>query len=296
MTTTVQTTDWGPLSEPIHTDVADTSRPWRDNAFICFWDPARDVVGTLHTSTSPNAEGRRARFSLQSGGTVIELVESLDPGTFSSESITFDAGASFSVNSDRVSAEITTAPLQTLADYTGDRSPMAFSLDKEKPLMHYQRGATVSGQITLDGRTIEIEGTGFRDRTWGYRDESASVNEYFGCMWVFPEFVITSMRLLGEDGKSQMLGFVLSDDARPVRSHSMTRDASGLFAASKIELEDGTVLDIRATDRRAGFWCPMGWEHTGPAMSAYDEFCAVRTADGQEGFGLIEQGILKRLY
>src|ERR1700683_1480846 len=128
MATTVQTTDWGPLSEPIHTDIPDTDRPWRDNAFVCFWDPNRDVVGTLHTSTSPNAEGRRARFSLQAGGTVVELVESLEPGSFSSESISFNAGASFSVNSPRVSAEMTTAPFQALADYTGDRSPMAFSL------------------------------------------------------------------------------------------------------------------------------------------------------------------------
>jgi hypothetical protein len=31
-------------------------------------------------------------------------------------------------------------------------------------------------------------------------------------------------------------------------------------------------------------------------MSAYDEFCSVRTTDGHEGFGLIEQGIVKQLF
>jgi hypothetical protein len=79
--TTVQSTEWGPLSEPIHNDVAG-ERPWRDNAFLCFWNPDGDVVGTLHTSTSPNAEGRRARFSIQAGGKTVEVAEELEPGTF----------------------------------------------------------------------------------------------------------------------------------------------------------------------------------------------------------------------
>ena len=107
--TTVQSTEWGPLSEPIHTDI-EGERPWRDNAFLAFWDPERDLVGTLHTSTSPNAEGRRARFSVQTGGKTIELIEDLEPGTFSSESISFEAGASFSIDTARVSGSLTTAP------------------------------------------------------------------------------------------------------------------------------------------------------------------------------------------
>jgi hypothetical protein len=40
----------------------------------------------------------------------------------------------------------------------------------------------------------------------------------------------------------------------------------------------------------------MGWERSGPTLSAYDEFCALRTADGAVGFGLVEQGIVKRLF
>jgi len=296
MTTALETTGWGPLSEPVHTDIPAADRPWRDNAFLSFWDPARGVCGTLHTSTSPNAEGRRARFSVQCGGTSVELMEPLEPGTFTSESITFDASAGFTVDSPRVQAEITMTPFRALADYTGDRAPKAFSLDQDRPLMHYQRAATVTGRITLDGHTTEIEGTGFRDRTWGFRDESASVSEYFGYMWVFPSVAITSMRLLGGDGSDATLGFFLTDEAAPVQKMSLTRDASGLFAASELILADGHTLNVRATGRPAGFWCPMGWERTGPVLSAYDEFCNLRTADGEEGFGLIEQGIVKRLF
>src|SRR5437867_832093 len=110
MATTVRQTDWGPLSEPIHNDVPDGAPPWRDNAFVSFWDPRQDVYGTLHVSTSPNAEGRRSRLSLQVDGRTVELVEDLEPGTFSSQSIAFEAGASFEVQSERITGTVTTTP------------------------------------------------------------------------------------------------------------------------------------------------------------------------------------------
>jgi hypothetical protein len=294
--TTAQATDWGPLSEPIHNDIPDGAPPWRDNAFVSFWDPARDLVGTLHTSTSPNAEGRRARFSVQIDGRTTEVVEELEPGTFTSDSITFSAGADFSISSPRVSGRISTSPLFPLADYTGDRSPEAFSLDKQQPLAHYQRAATVRGELEIDGRTVMIDGHGFRDRTWGYRDESSSVAEYFGYMFVFPSFAITAMKLRGAGTGEAVLGNILADEATVLTSVSMTRDASGLFAASELEFADGRQVAVRGVERKGGFWCPMGWERTGPTLSAFDEFVSLRTADGEDGFGLIEQGILKTVF
>jgi hypothetical protein len=294
--TTVQSTEWGPLSEPIHNDIPDGAPPWRDNAFVCFWDPARGLVGTLHTSTSPNAEGRRARFSLELGGKTIELSEDLEPGTFTSDSITFEAGASFSIATDRVSGTITTEPLFALADYTGDRSPEAFSLDKEQPLMHYQRAATATGELVVDGESIAVEGHGFRDRTWGYRDESSSVSEYFGCWFVFPSFAITAMKLRGASSDAMVLGNILTDHATILESVSLTRDASGLFAASSMKFADGRTLDVRIVERAAGFWCPMGWERSGPTLGAYDEFFSVRSSEGEQGFGMCEQGILKTVF
>jgi hypothetical protein len=293
---TAQSAEWGPLSEPIHTDIPDGARPWRDNAFVAFWDADRDVVGTLHTSTSPNAEGRRARFSVQTAGRTIELIEDLEPGSFSSESISFNAGSEFSIASDRVSGTLTMSPLFALADYTGDRSPEAFSLDKEQPLMHYQRAATATGELVVDGERIAIDGHAFRDRTWGYRDESASVAEYFGCWFVLPSLAISSMKLRGASSGEMVLGSVLEDEATVIASASLTRDASGLFAGTSIETVDGRRLELRIAERRAGFWCPMGIERTGPTLSAFDEFFTVATGDGAEGFGMCEQGVLKTVF
>lgn len=289
-------TDWGPLSQSIRPSVPEGALPWRDNAFLIFWDLRSDVCGTLHVSTSPNAEGRRARLSVQRGNAVVELVEPLEPGTFASDSITFDGGATFTVDSPGLSGEVTLTPRFALGDYTGDMAVEAFSLAEDDPIQHYQQAATATGHLEIAGERLEIDGHGFRDRTWGFRDESGSVDEYFGCMFVFDDFAITHMKLRGASGKTSTIGFRLGQVAEQLGELSLTRDASGLFAASTTELPGGDVLEVRATGRQAGFWCPMGWERSGPALSAYDEFLTLRTADGREGFGMVEQGVLKRLF
>jgi hypothetical protein len=163
--------------------------------------------------------------------------------------------------------------------------------------MHYQRAGIASGHLVVDGVNYAVSGNCFRDRTWGYRDESSSVAEYFGCWFIMPTFAITSMKLRGASGGEMVLGYVLEQDSTTIiESASLTRDASGLFAATSIETVDGRRLDVRIDERKAGFWCPMGWERTGPTLSAFDEFFSARSGDGEEGFGMVEQGILKTVY
>jgi len=290
--------DWGPLARPIHDGIPDDPRPWRDNAFLCFWDPARDLSGVMHVSTSPNAEGRRARVSAKLGTRVVEVVEPLDPGTWTSQSIAFDPASGFKIDSPQLSGELTTTPLYALANFAGDASPVVFGLDREHPLNHFQRGARVTGRLAVDGVEVEVDGQAFRDRTWGFRDESSSLEEYYGWMWVFDGFAIAAFRLLGSDGSDSTLGYVLGEEGveANVLSASMTRDASGLFAATTLGLDDGREIEVRNTGRHSSFWCPMGWERTGPVLSAYDEFVSLRTSDGVEGYGMIEQGIVRKLY
>jgi hypothetical protein len=255
------------------------------------------VYGTLHVSTSPNGEGRRARVSLQHEGRVTEIIEPLEPGTFTSESITFDGGSEFSFDVPGLSGAVTSTPHMSVADFSGDHEARAFTIVPDEPLIHYEQAATITGNVTVGDTEIELHGYGFRDRSWGWRDESVSVVEYFGFMWVFDDFGITGNRALGADGVDYVTIFrVTETDAIAATSASLTRDASGLFAATHLEFADGTPLDVRGTHRAAGFWCPMGWERTGPTLSTYDEFQHVRTSDGREGFGLIEQGITRQQY
>jgi len=293
------TESWGPLAQPLHADIPADPRPWRDNAFLCFWDPAKRLTGVMHISASPNATGgRRARVSVRLGNSTVEVIEELGFATWNSDSITFDPDSGFTVDGPGLSGGLTFTPHHALAVFLGEHAPKAFSLDSEHPLHHYQRSARVTGSLTVHGQTVEIDGFGYRDRTWGFREESASVQEYYGCMWVFPDVSVSAIHLLGQDGHTATIGFTCDAEGTvPVTGMSIVRDAAGLFLGTRIDRKEGDPLEVRLVERYGTFWCPMGvGEQTGPTLSAYDEWHSLRRADGVEGFGLLEQGITRQLF
>jgi hypothetical protein len=289
------TTTWGPLSEPIHGPVPDGMPPWKDNAYLAFWDADADVYGVFHFSTSPNAEGRRSRVTIQGAGRSAEIIEEPAAGTFDTASIAFDLDSTYTVEGDGLQGTITAQPHHALADYNTGMLP---ELVEGQPLEHYQRAARVRGTFTIDGTTVELDGFGLRDRTWGYRDESVSFTEYIGLMAVFDDYTIACMTFMGPDGEPKTDGFLLGENGNVthISGQRITRDASGLYAGGAFALDDGAEIAVRTFRRPAGFWVPMGWERTGPTMAAYDEFVGLRTADGVEGHALVEQGQIRRIF
>ena len=286
---------WGALAEPIHPDAAGPGDPpWRDNAFLGLWSTDAPIFAAIHVSTSPNAEGRRARFSLAVDGRTVEVVEPLDPGTFRSPSIDFDLDGRIVVDSPEVKAELYATPRFAAVDYT---EKQAFRpLIPSDPLQHHQQAAAVEGTAWLNGRSLSIIGDGLRDRTWGYRDESVQLVEYVAVTAVFDSCYLSAMKFLGPDGAPVVDGFI-TDGPEPSRVTAMrvTRDAAGLFVRTVLTLANGSEWTVETAGRRGGFWVPMGVEREGPTMSAYDEFLAY-DLHGSRGNGLVEQGILRKLY
>lgn len=292
---TNSTDAWGPLAEPVHADVID-ERPWRDNAYLCFWDVSHDLYGALHVSTSPNTEGRRARLTVHVGDRMAQIIEPVEPGTVSSESISFDFGDRFAARGPELSGELLWTPRFALADYTGERAPSGFEFDAKVPLAHYQRAATVTGDLCVYGDNFTVEGAGVRDRTWGFRDESLNLRETIGFFWVFPDYALSAFRVMLADGTEKLQGYRLSaDSADPIEHFSIRRDAMGLFAGTEIRFQDGSSVDIHA-DRRGGHFSPMGTDRSGPTHSAYDEFSILHRSDNVTGFGMIEQGVVRQMH
>jgi hypothetical protein len=296
---TVQDVDnvWGPLATPLHPKVPANRPPWKDNAYLAFWAPDARLIGVAHVSTSPNAEGRRARLSLSVEGRVVEIIEDLDPVTFTSASLSFGFTEMISIDSPRISGTIFSTPLFDTADY-GRRSLIPPLVEGE-PVQHFQQAAEVNGTLTVDGRPVAFAGRGLRDRTWGYREESTNLDEYIAILLVSDDWALTAMRFRGTNGVDLSEGYALgtgADEQPRVMSINVTRDAAGLFAGATVTTAAGTATSLTRIDSLGGFWVPMGWTKRGPAMSAYDEFVRVRTAEGDIAVGVIEHGILRRLY
>jgi hypothetical protein len=283
------------LAHPIRTDHPGEGKPpWKDNAYLAFWDPASGVNGVVHASTSPNASGRRVRASVSIGAAVAELAEDPPAGSFTTPSISFGLDGEITVHSPELQAELRLAPRGVAADYSAGK--ILPELVPGESLKHYQQAAIVTGIVTVGGITADVDGVGLRDRTWGYRDESAMFPEYIGLIADIDGELLTVMKFAHADGSSRAEGFVLGDVAtRVTELTNIARDASGLFAAAEITIDGKDGLELRATRRTGGFWVPMGWERIGPTMSAYDEFLEIRTGTGRTGYGLVEQGIIRRL-
>ncbi|HSV40286.1 MAG TPA: hypothetical protein VLI04_16110 [Nocardioidaceae bacterium] len=291
--TTVATT-WGPLAEPIHSDAAGPGDPvWKDNAYLSFWDVAGGVFGSVHVSTSPNGEGaRRARCSVSGHGVVVEVVEDLEPGTFSSDSIHFDLDGTVRVDHPTLQAELTYLPLYAPADYavTG----LIPELVPGKPLQHFQQGCTVTGTVTVGGSTYNLDAEGMRDRTWGFRDEVAQWVEYAGLIATFEGAFITAIKFVSRTGEVAGDGFfATAEGVQVIERIHFRRDAAARFIRATLELADGSTRTVSITARETGFWVPMGAESDGPAFGTYDDFMQL-DLDGAPGAGLFEQGIIHR--
>src|SRR5947208_8600850 len=115
-----KTIDWGPLQHPLHDTVpeGDGKGAWKDNAYVSFWEPAQNAFGTLHVSTSSNAEVRRARVSMSVDGTVVEVVEELPPASFTGETIEYDLSSRIAVDHPELQLDAALTPRLQVADYT----------------------------------------------------------------------------------------------------------------------------------------------------------------------------------
>ena len=290
--------DWGYLSTPIRGFIEDNSPPWRDNAYMAFWSEDLATFGCYHASTSPNAAGRRARFSFQHRGLSTEVVEDAPVGTFDTPSLSFDLQKTITLCAPRISGHVTCEPLFSVADYSSKAIP---TVEGGTPLTHYQQAGSFTGEVTFDGEAIEFSGFGFRDRTWGSRDESTAIAEYIGVMAVFKTSALTAIRMKTPHGGDHTEGFLLSEEsALPVnRFDDITRDASGLFVNCTFDVltcaEEYRRIELRNIGRAGGFWVPLGHERRGPTMSAYDEYDHAETSEGARGVAMIEQGVLRKL-
>lgn len=298
----LSTDEWGSLSYPVHAQIPASvepligSAPWRDNAYLAFWDTAKELFGVAHVSTSPNAEGRRARFSVVVAGRAVEVVEPLDSGTFKSKSINFDLETSaISVNAADVTAHVQMTPRFVAADYSA--TGLIPDLVDDVSLHHFEQGAYVTGSVTVGTAVTEFDGHGIRDRTWGPRDESAAWSEYSVIAGCLPDYNLCALKFRAMDGRTTCHGAIFRENSTTaITEVDITRNASGLVNGAVLHVEDGDRVALTMRSARGGFWVPMGAGGPPPTMSAYDDAVDILAADSGEviGAGFTEQGVLRR--
>ena len=171
-------------------------------------------------------------------------------------------------------------------------------LDVDFPLSHFERGASVVGEVRVGELTAPVHGNGYRDRTWGLRDESASIAEYAAVLLAMPEFNVALAKFMDNDGNERSHGVLMYEDrTEPVSDIGYCRDASGLITGASYTDANGLITHLSMQRARGGFWLPMGTGGPPPTMSAYDDAVDawIDGEPGTRGAGFTEQGVLRRL-
>ena len=294
---------FGPLETMPHgadqiPDIDEVGIAWRDNAVFVWWDPESETYGQVHVSTTPNGEGSRARAAVTVAGRPFEINEPLPPGTFASESISVDLTGHVTVNHERLVLDLRLEPLFTPVDWASIRA-----LPEARPgmtLNHYQHGAVARGTVIIDDESSKFEGTAWRDRTWGYREESAQWLEYFYLTSVFGhDHAIVLWKVLGADQRTRMFGAHISDEGQvPIDTFTVVRDPAANFAGGTVDLPSGR-LTLNVVPKRTpftGWWLPMGCtRQEGPTFCEFDEYFVLTSSDGDRGAGLAAHGILRSI-
>jgi hypothetical protein len=293
-------TEWGPLCEPLHTDrEIDPDGPaWRENAFFTFWDRRQNVYGQIHFTTSANAGARKGRAEISVDNQLFEIVEELAPMSFQSESINVDLGGMIRVRAADFQLDLETRPRFPghVADYS--QSDTVPSLVEGQPLQHFQASGTFTAELRTADGTKSLSGVNFRDRTWGYREDS-SWQEYYGFMCCFDSFDLTFLKFMNSLEDQRARGFYLGGVQGEITQTTVTeRDSLGTIRAVDLTMADGTSRSA-IIDRSAcrPVFVPAGIPRGPRAITVYDEFQPLRFADGEggEGLGFVEQCVLRQL-
>ena len=285
---------WGGLAEPPHPDREFTpdDPPWRENLFWTLWDRDRDFYGTMHMQGGKADTGLWARCSIVADGRAAEIWEPLEPMRFESEHISVELGGRLQAKCDEFELDLTLTPRHEAINYSA--SAALPGLRSDEPLQHFQQAGTLTGTVSMGSTTLDISGGTVRDRTWGFRQEIASWVEYFACFFQFGDFDLTTMKFRTVDGEIPAHGKLVGSRSEEITSAVVgRRDPWGNIAELNLEFAEGDPLGLSLGKPEARVFCPLN-DPTGPtAFTSYDDLVEIKTSDGAEGFGIIEQGILR---
>jgi hypothetical protein len=287
---------WGQLAEPMHIDkeIAPGDPPWRENAFLFFWDRDQSFFATVHLQGGKTDAGMFARVSVLVDGRLTEIYEPLDSMTFASESISYDLSGALRAKSEDLQLDLTFTPLREPVDF----SPSAAfpGVKKAEPLKHYEQAGQFTGTVSTRTDRLTLAGGVIRDRTWGWRQDIATANSYYACFFCFDDFDLAVMKFATRDDPKPGNGALVGSRTSAIIGSSVRRrDATGAIVDLDVDLDDGTILGLHLGKPEGRIFVPLNDPQGPAAFTAYDDLVGIRTHDGATGFGIIEQGILRDL-
>jgi hypothetical protein len=286
---------WGPLAEPMHADkqIGPDDPPWRENCFLSLNDREQRCFIVAHFQGGRTEAGMFARVSVLQDDHLTEIYEPMDAMTFTSEHVSLDLSGRITAKTDELELDVTLTPLREPVDY----SPSAAlpGLRKAEPLRHFEQAGRFTGSVATKWGALDLSGSVIRDRTWGWRQDIASWTEYYASFFSFEDFDLAVMKFCTPDGDVPAHGALVgSRTGEVIGAEIVRRNETGTIVEFEVDLADGSTMSLHLGKPEARIFCPLNDPNGPAALTAYDDLVEIRTDDGAVGFGIMEQGILRR--
>ena len=287
---------WGPLAEPLHVDkqIAADDPPWRENCFFSLNDREQRCFIVAHFQGGRTDAGMFARVSILQDDHLTEIYEPLAAMTFASEQVAVDLSSGrITAKTDEAELDVTLTPLRVPVDYSA--SAALPGLRRSEPLQHFEQAGRFTGSVSTKWGALELSGTVIRDRTWGWRQDIASWTEYYASFFSFEDFDLAVMKFCTPDGDVPAHGALVgARTGEVVGAEIVRRNETGTVVEFEVAVEDGSKMTLHLGKPEARIFCPLNDPKGPAALTAYDDLVEIRTDDGAVGFGIMEQGILRR--
>jgi hypothetical protein len=174
---------------------------------------------------------------------------------------------------------------------------LVHSLDNAPELDHWQQSFAAPGHVRVGTTKLQFAGGGFRDRTWGWRQETLQWLELYAVDVVLDHCDISMCKWLRADGSTTAAGFIQDDHGlHQVLSSEMTYNKVGLVQKISIAAEDLPPLILEAGIADAGWWLTFTKPNSkAPVWTEYENFCAIEGNAWGQGYGCIPHAILRKL-
>ncbi|MFT4054501.1 MAG: hypothetical protein QM681_08335 [Novosphingobium sp.] len=232
-----------------HTVPARAWLRWKENYFWVFMDPERDLCCLAHSTIEPTYERAFASFTvLHKGRTLVSGKEVAMPAPFEHQKRLVLSGLTLNFlkpqtefliefEDENVAAALTFTRRMHLFDFQAcaDVNPDWFSVSENtaferNSFRHQGQCMNAAGRVSFKtgefaGTTLDVEGSGYRDHSWGMRNDQMTLDHN----WSFFNF--------------PSMGFHLMRVRNTVRPMNMTAEgyvarAEGNEAITALEIEN----------------------------------------------------------
>ncbi|MFE3056966.1 hypothetical protein [Nocardia sp. NPDC059239] len=276
---------------------SDGTEWWQEGVAISWRDPHAGIGGFLRIGHEPNHAGG---LTVVTGGVVTDTGTSFRRNSTSplgprdrltngfgaldgAYRHTYDGGLRIEVDDNEFHADLVVDDFYARTDFFPKD---AGSLVDEIASNHFETSGRITGQVTLDGRTFEVDGLCHRDHSWGVRRWETILNHRWCPVTFGPDLSLGCIVWHALDGSLGGYGYVVRDGVvtRTQDVHVLLEmEADGMSAAgatATIGLPDGDRYVLRLDPGPV-----LLSEHHGVA---WVDAVGSAVLDGRVGFGDLE--------